>query len=393
MVVILFVHGTGVRVSSFDDTFTALTSNLARIRPDFTAAPCYWGDECGSRLLAGGVSIPSGDGPRGPAGSGDSEEISSWALLELDPLYELRLVSVGEPPLSELPPHADIPGRNLAIAVMRDLSDKSVGIAAAESGLMDDIGDACDFVVNSEVFRAAAQFEGEFGGELHVIVARAVVAEAVRRADQRLVGTLALDGGHRDALVAALTAMLGGPDRGGVRELGVKLLLEAGLTRPIERRRKVITHAVAEFPGDVLLYLVRGEPLREFIIRAIDAIEPADDDLIVLAHSLGGIAALEALIEHPRPRVRHLVTVGSQASLLYELNALPSLEFGRPLPRHVPEWTNIFDTRDLLGYAAAGIFPGRVQDRTVDNNAPFPRAHTAYFRSRSFFDVLDEILP
>ncbi len=393
MVAILFVHGTGVRVSSFDDTFTALTSNLARIRPEFVAAPCFWGDACGSRLLAGGASIPFGDGSRGPAGSGDGEESSAWALLERDPLCELRLMPVGELPLFELPPHADIPGRSLAAAVGRAQSDESVDAVAATSGLADDLRDACDSVISSEAFREAVQFEKELGGELRVVVARAVVAEAVRRADQRLKGTLALDGGHRDALVAALTTALGGPDRGGMRHLGLNLLLGVGLTRPIERRRKVITQAVAETPGDVLLYLVRGEPLRDFIIRAIDAVEPTGDDIVVLAHSLGGIAALEALIEHPRPRVRHLITVGSQAALLYELNALPTLEFGKPLPRHIPEWTNIFDTCDLLGYAAAGIFPGRVQDRTVDNHAPFPRAHSAYFRSRNFFDVLDEVLP
>lgn len=393
MVTILFVHGTGVRARSFDDTFKALSDNLAVIRPEFTAAPCYWGDSCGSRLLAGGTSIPSGDGTRGPGEPDDDGERSAWALLELDPLYELRLVPVGELPLPELPPHAEIPGRNLAAAVERALTAESVEAAAVSAGLANDLRDGCDSVVNSESFRVASQFDKEVGGQLHVVVARAVVARAILRADQRLDGTLALDGHHRDALVEAITAVLGGSDRGVSSEIGMKFLLGAGLTRPIERRRKVITHAVAEAPGDVLLYLVRGAPMREFIIQAIDTVQGDDDEIVIVAHSLGGIAAFEALIENPRPRVRQLITVGSQAALLYELNALPTLEFGKSLPRHLPEWINIFDTRDLLGYAAAGVFPGRVEDRTVDNHAPFPRAHTAYFRSRNFFEVLDEVLP
>ena len=88
-----------------------------------------------------------------------------------------------------------------------------------------------------------------------------------------------------------------------------------------------------------------------------------------------------------------LVTVGSQAPFLYELNALPTLEFGVALPATVPRWVNVFDRRDLLSYAGEGVFSGRVEDREVDNRVPFPRSHSAYFGNKHFYAVLDEVLP
>ena len=115
--------------------------------------------------------------------------------------------------------------------------------------------------------------------------------------------------------------------------------------------------------------------------------------VVLVAHSLGGIASVELLATRALPAVELLVTVGSQAPFLYELNALPTLPFGAELPPTVPRWVNVFDRRDLLGYTGAGVFPGRVEDREVDNRAPFPRSHSAYFANERFYAVLDEVLP
>lgn len=101
---------------------------------------------------------------------------------------------------------------------------------------------------------------------------------------------------------------------------------------------------------------------------------------------------MDLLATQALPQVRLLVTVGSQAPLLYELNALPALPFGTDLPPTMPRWVNIFDRRDLLAYTGAGVFPGRVEDREVDNRAPFPRSRSAYFANERFYAVLDEVL-
>ena len=231
------------------------------------------------------------------------------------------------------------------------------------------------------------------GGTLRAALARAFVAEALLRADDDLVGAFPLDGAHRDALVAAIVAELGGSDRGigsSVGRFGLNVALRLGATRPAERRRSAITEAAAPAVGDVLMYLARGEPIRTFIADTITAVKAP---VVLVAHSLGGIASVDLLATRALPQVELLVTVGSQAPFLYELNALPTLPFGTELPPTVPRWVNIFDRRDLLAYTGAGIFPGRVEDREVDNRAPFPRSHSAYFANERFYAVLDEVLP
>ena len=138
------------------------------------------------------------------------------------------------------------------------------------------------------------------------------------------------------------------------------------------------------------MYLARGERIRAFIAGIIGM---AEAPVVLIAHSLGGVAVIELLATQALPKVELVVTVGSQAPFLYELDALPKLAFGTRLPETVPRWVNIFDRRDLLAFTGAGVFPGRVEDREVDNGAPFPRSHSAYFASDRFYAVLDEMLP
>ncbi|MFD8819629.1 hypothetical protein ACFV23_51195, partial [Streptomyces sp. NPDC059627] len=126
---------------------------------------------------------------------------------------------------------------------------------------------------------------------------------------------------------------------------------------------------------------------------AAAAVQEAEPPVVVLAHSLGGIAALDLLVLRPLPQVALLVTVGSQAPFLYELGALPSLEPGCPLPAHVPPWLNVYDRRDLLSYLGAGVFPGRVRDVALDSRQPFPLSHSAYWSNPELYRVLAEELP
>lgn len=107
--------------------------------------------------------------------------------------------------------------------------------------------------------------------------------------------------------------------------------------------------------------------------------------MVVVGHSLGGIIALDTLVAAPLPHVQLLVTVGSQGPFLYESGALPGLAHPEPLPRHVPDWLNVYDRRDLLGYLGAGLFPDRVTDVEVDNRQPFPAAHSAYWTNPAVY--------
>ena len=395
----MLVHGTGVRQPGYDLAFSRFAERVAQIRPGFTIAPCYWGGPLGSRLNAGGRSIPSGTSHRGIDDSflepvaDEDDEVALWGLLERDPLFELRLLTGYDVPTRELAPSAIPAGQELAAAARRLPTDSHTASQAAAAGLSDVLPDAVEAVLASPVTGSALRRESAFDGILRAVLARAFVADCLLRADENLDGVFPLDGEHRDALVDAILAVLGGSDRsvrGSVSRFGLNLALRLGATRPVERRRSAITDASAPAAGDVLMYLARGERIRAFIADVINA---AEAPVVLVAHSLGGIASVELLATRALRSVKLLVTVGSQASFLYELDALPTLAFGAELPATVPRWVNIFDRRDLLSFTAAGIFPGRVDDREVDNCAPFPRSHSAYFVSDRFYAMLDEVLP
>ena len=141
--------------------------------------------------------------------------------------------------------------------------------------------------------------------------------------------------------------------------------------------------------ADVLLYLSRGELIRNFIERTV---ESCREPVILLAHSLGGIACLDLAIMQRLSHVTRLVTVGSQGPLLYELDVLTSLPAGKQ-PSDLPPWTNFYDHRDLLAYVGEALFPGRVCDVEIDNRSPFPGAHTGYFDNPQFYSLLASLLP
>lgn len=397
MTVVLFVHGTGVRRASFDVTFDRFTTKLARLRPDLTIRGSYWGDICGSRLSMGGMSIPSGDTARG-IGANESDEsaedrlLALWSVLEHDPLFELRSLSSDDAPIKELAPNAEPAGSRIAARCRALPDDISVAPLISAVGLESVFDEAIESVLNSSPAIESLRREAALGGSIRTSLARAFVAMAMMCSDRELDGTLPLDGAHRDELVIAIVAVLGGSDRGAGKFV-FNMALNLGLTRPIERRRSAITNAASPAAGDVLMYLARGGQIREFINRAVIGAAEADPQVVIVGHSLGGIASFELLASNPIPEVVLLVTVGSQVSYLYELNALPMLEYPSLLPDSIPRWVNFFDARDLLSYVAADVFPGRATDLRIDNKAPFPRSHSAYFANDRFYELLSEVLP
>ncbi|MEN8219415.1 MAG: hypothetical protein ABFS56_24285 [Pseudomonadota bacterium] len=104
-----------------------------------------------------------------------------------------------------------------------------------------------------------------------------------------------------------------------------------------------------------MFYQSSGKAIRQFIH---DKIMEIDGAVVLLAHSLGGIACAELLAEADKSlaeKVKLLVTVGSQTPYLYELDVLQSLRFedispDERLPSHFPAWLNVYDQHDLLSY-------------------------------------------
>ena len=154
------------------------------------------------------------------------------------------------------------------------------------------------------------------------------------------------------------------------------------------RNRRALSRSVYPGVGDILLYQTRGQVVRDFIDGQV---QTADKPLIVLAHSLGGIMCVDLLAERDlSDRVKLLVTVGSQAPFLYELDALSGLRWGEVLPQYFPRWLNVYDRRDFLSYVGGGVFPGRVRDEAVDSRQPFPQAHSAYWTTGRLWNLIRE---
>ncbi|GGM94686.1 alpha/beta hydrolase [Streptomyces fuscichromogenes] len=328
------------------------------------------------------------------------EDVEFWGLLYLDPLLELRLLTRESTAGTELAPGARPPGEALAAAAPALVADDRLRGLLDAAGIAEDFAAAVAAVLTTDDCRRFLRAPAEGTGTAEP--ARAFVAEAVRRRTGRPGPAPAFDGTARDAAVVRIADLLPGPSGTGdepgthrgpvtrrIKRLTGRLALGLASAQAV-RRRSALTDAAHPAAGDVLLYLARGGPVREAVAQAVLAAEPP---VVLLAHSLGGIAALDLLVLRPLPQVELLVTVGSQAPFLYELGALPSLEPGSPLPAHVPPWLNVYDRRDLLSYLGAGVFPGRVRDIALDSRQPFPLSHSAYWSNPGLYRVLAEELP
>lgn len=390
---ILFVHGTGVRQKSYEETFgriAAKTQGLAGFRLE----RCLWGEVHGSRLLDSGSAIP---GYSGRLAAAPEDEVVKWWLLYQNPYFEIEsLHEQGE---------RDIPPRRY-----REWEAKSAEIATHRPSpefqqLLDAHGFAAiwrtafETVTASDIWRETLPPKDtearEFFPDFCRCTAEAIVAvmalEALaagipvptgeirdRLMDRFLIDLNAKVRGLRDWFAAL---------RGAVRQLALGVYAAGDyamskiVTKPLVRN--FLTDHKLESIGDILYYQARGEKIRGFIRQRIEELDPP---VFLLAHSLGGIACVDLLIEEDfRGRVRGLITAGSQSPLFYEMNCLVSRPRDEkpaepPLPDHFPRWLNFYDPNDYLSYAAREVFKSdRIEDRLIASRQPRLMAHGAYW--------------
>jgi hypothetical protein len=394
MSTVVYVHGTGVREPRYSAGLERVTRLITGVRGDVCVVGCYWGERFGARLAAGGASVPDVGRSRG---TDQADEVAAWWLLYADPLIELR-DAAGPAAEGLSPPGRARPGEAVIQRALACTQDPRIARRAALAGVGDTLADAAAAICDHPDVRPALR-DPHLGDALPRLFARAVVAEAVRRAEQEADEPVVADGAARDALVDALTHLLE-PEASGravppvvvaaiTRTAGLAWRL--GGARAVERRRRCLIDAAHPLPGDVLVYLARGAEIRDLIAEQVRAAGP--EPVTLLGHSLGGVACVDLLVERPDLPVRTLITVGSQAPFLYELGALPSLRHPDPLPGHFPRWVNLYDERDLLAFVGAEVFPGRVRDVRVDSRQPFPQAHGAYWALGEVGDLLAAELP
>jgi hypothetical protein len=391
MTTVIFVHGTGIREGEYNQTFELIEQKIHAQRPDVKVAPCLWG-ELGAKFNAHGASIPLEDATLALSQKEEDADIILWRQLYSDPLYELRLLSLK--PIESGNPFGEEPGDILQSRVATFTPVSQLQAKLQEAGITEVFEQAREIVIRSEPYQRALLTVCESDlSEYYGAIARAIVAQAMFLSEQQQkFPPILTDAQLRDKVVELLTLALTEAELGLGRWL-LKPLVELALpmgTNYIKGNRFELTDKISPMPGDILLYQARGEKIRAFIQQQIEQAEPP---VVLIAHSLGGIACVDLLVQQQLSQVELLVTVGSQAPFLYEINALYSLEYGQLLPEHFPQWLNIYDLRDFLSYVGKKIFPDRVQDVVVDSRQPFPRSHGAYWTNAKTWEAIIPRLP
>jgi hypothetical protein len=388
---IIYVHGTGVRQPGYGKDCELIRKKLA---PGWTLVECPWGDAHGVKLHLQGQSVP--DYPAQPA---EQDELMRWWRLYQDPLCELRELAALDADQVWLAPGQEAAWQTLAKTIASFAPSEALRERIAECGLDSFWKEAAGRVRRSDEYEEAIERAGPYPGHFRRAFARAVFATASAAAAET--GRAVASGSVRDEIVDLVVRELGGDDL-GVRDLGkaalgaiksVGNIFGAGVgatamyTGVFSRAR--ITDKSLPAAGDILLYQTRGQKIRDFIKSKIKGAAPP---IYLLAHSLGGIACVDLLALDPLP-VAGLITAGSQAPLLYEMNALVSLEEGAPLPAFFPQrWLNFYDPNDLLSYAGEKVFPNRVKDVPIHSRQPFPQAHSAYWREPKLWEAISSFL-
>ncbi len=400
MPTLLFVHGTGVRQVSYNETLQLITEAIG---VSAEVLPCYWGD-LGSQLGAAGQSIPAYDSTRRSLNleadiiHSQSYSIALWQALLVDPLHELR--SLGLKPHTFVPPFQQTQGQQLIQEGLQLELSEPLRALLLRGGIEPATFDtARREVLVSQALRTALGDANEDLGEYLAAMARAWIATAANHAHaDKLQSTgelwwpaLVLDVDLRTLTEKLLIEALGGEERGVAQWVMHHLSwpLRWGFTQWGANRRGAFSDAAYPIAGDIMLYQARGEAIRA---RIRDHILAAAKPVHLLAHSLGGVACVDLLATEALP-VQQLITVGSQAPFLYEINALPCLPFGHPLPASLPPWLNIYDRRDFLSYIGASVFTGRIVDRCVDNRQAFPASHSAYWWNSEVWEAIRSTLP
>lgn len=174
--------------------------------------------------------------------------------------------------------------------------------------------------------------------------------------------------------------------------------------------RRPLHYALSRFTGDVFVYLkYRGDKdnpgaiVNTILIELEAAAQQRtnNDPLIIIGHSMGGNIAYDILTYFkPDLPCDVLVTVGSQIALFEELKLFVESDTAIPAnpntdrvvkPANVKHWLNVYDTNDILSFAAEGVFAG-VADYAYKTGSGLLSAHTTYFLRPTFHDRLGKRL-
>ena len=388
MATVIFVHGISVRETSSSETFQKVKLELQKRLPEIKVVPCSWGNSLGAKLNDCGASIPFYDSTRND--SKVNEDTVRWMELSLDPFYELRLFSITTKKQQKFKAGEEEPSKMIdkKVKQLNPSNNQSLENQLKESEIADVFGQAHQNVVRSNSYREALkQVSNDTLIEYRDIISRAIIAESIYICEiqEKYTPSIAKNPTQREETIKSISSEIM-PSKRGPGDWLIKQVLKLA-TYGLVRKRGIISDITTPMIGDILLYQGHGQTIRDLLGKYIGDAQPP---VVLLAHSLGGIASVDLLIKNTIPKVKLLVTVGSQVPYFYEINALQSLEFGTPLPdsNDFPEWLNIYDRYDFLSFIGGNVFPNRVQDIPVDNKLPFPHSHGGYWKNDATWEAI-----
>ncbi len=400
---LVFVHGTGVRQEGWVPTWQRVQEHgRAHGLDEVTFVGCPWGPALGVPLDRVDATLPPEalvkavtEGPPDPR----DLAAAAWDLLLADPLFELRLAGEGVPAPAKVR-IGEVPVEQQALERLLDLARRSAALERPSSEITPrEIAGAAEAVGGSSELQAAARLLDDAGHpDLVEAAARAVVAEALARYRGTAPGLAPIelyDLERRDQLVAALAAALSAGQAKGLKDSIKEKALGFILRRAtqIGRDRRQGLHGVSTQPiGDILYYQRRGSAMLDYLI---DRMRGATPPVVAVGHSLGGIMLVDLLSRPDAPPVDLLVTAGSQAPMLYAIDALEQIRWGQERPAPFTPWLNIYNPRDFLSFCAGRIFPGAagIRDVEVDPGVPFPESHSAYWVHDPVYEAIVDAWP
>ncbi|MGW0994543.1 hypothetical protein ACWD5V_14750 [Streptomyces sp. NPDC002523] len=151
------------------------------------------------------------------------------------------------------------------------------------------------------------------------------------------------------------------------------------------------------FLGDVLVYQRHREAIHARVRKSIDSVDPAlgrtpERPVRVVAHSLGGVIAVDMAIAATPLWTSSLLTFGSQAAFFHACDPrggqiLP-YSGNQPvaLPPSLARWTNLWEPLDMLAFVAAGVFQLHDGSTPIDISVPHA-ASTGVWTHSSYWDL------
>ena len=198
----------------------------------------------------------------------------------------------------------------------------------------------------------------------------------------------------------------------GVTSFGIGSWIQDAVTALADRARNTVSTGIANaalndlnplvgrFLGDIFVYLKTGDVrnkiracIRQPIIDAHADAKAANEPLILMGHSLGGVILYD-MLSSPQSaglpddlEVAAFVTVGSQPGLFEEMGLFESGQTdasGTPGPDCATAWLNVFDPIDVFGFRTKPMFT-KPNDYAFDSVTGLLSAHTTYFKRPQFY--------